>query len=123
MGMRSPHSCERSMAAADVCGIVSLFVLELVHALLEVGVGIHLVIGDAGAEGIDQRETLVLNAGGDQVSHVIWFAGKARERQRWRRRRWPMPSGLMGNSTFPFGVDLVRWSFMVVGEAWPVVRP
>src|SRR5579859_1001393 len=57
----------------NICRIVSLFVLEPVTALLEILVGIHLVIGDAWAEGVNQREALVLNARGDQIGHVIGF--------------------------------------------------
>src|ERR1700680_1238431 len=58
----------------NICRIVSLFVLEPVTALLEILVGIHLVIGDARAEGVNQREALVLNARGDQIRHVIGLA-------------------------------------------------
>ena len=57
----------------SICRIVSLFVLEPVTALLEILVGIHLVIGDARAEGVNQREALVLNARGNQIGHVIGF--------------------------------------------------
>src|SRR5207302_9191397 len=58
---------------SHVCRIIPFFVLELVNALLEILVGVQLVVGNAGTEHVNQRKTLVLDARGNQIGHMIWF--------------------------------------------------
>src|SRR5207249_9379942 len=62
--------------------IVSGIVLELFHARTEPLIGVVVVVGDARAEDIQERETLVLDALLDQLGEMLLFTTEATSDER-----------------------------------------
>ena len=120
-GFRRPKA-EISHRGHPVGGIVGWIVLELFHPRPEPLVGVVVVVGDAGAEDVDQGEALVLNALFDQFSKCFCSPLKPRATNVAPAAR-ASEIGLIGASTLPKGMLLVFMPRRLVGEVWPVVRP
>src|SRR5437660_10520625 len=57
--------------------VVTLLILKLVHLLPKELVRVDLVIGHTWAEDIDEGESVMGDASGDQISQMLGLAGKS----------------------------------------------
>ena len=78
-----------SIAREPVGGVVLGIVFELLHARTEPLEGVVLVVGDAGAEDVEEREALVLDGLLDQFGEVLLLAAEAAGDEGGARRRAP----------------------------------
>src|SRR6266704_1158236 len=95
--------------------VVSGVVLELFHTRTEPLVSVVMVIGDARAEDVQEREARMLDALLDQLGEMLLLGAVAAANAR--------EIGLTGASMLPKGMLFVFMPMRLVGEVWPVVRP